>query len=316
MGKRIRDSVSGFYSSAAAKPVKSLCCAANYSKEDVSHIPKDVLDISYGCGSPVALAEIKEGETLVDLGSGGGIDCFIAAKLVGRNGKVYGVDMTDEMLLKAKKASSKVALNLGYDIVQFKKGYLEEVPVEDEKADIITSNCVINLSPDKETVLKEIYRVLKHGGRFCISDIISETEVPEYMRADKKLWGECLSGAMKEDEFIKAARGAGFYGLQVLSKSIYRELEGIRFYSVTLRGYKFKKGKECVYAGHFAVYSGPFKSVCDDDGHEYPAGRPVEVCTDTVEKLKTAPYAGHFTIWDTEEGSVEEPAVCLPGKCC
>src|SRR3990172_6895154 len=180
MGKRIRDSVSGFYSSAAAKPVKSLCCAANYSKEDVSHIPKNVLDISYGWGSTVVLAEIKEGETLVDLGSGGGIDCFIAAKRVGRNGKVYGVDMTEEMLLKAKEASSKVALNLGYDIVEFKKGYLEEIPVEDEKADVVTSNCVINLSPDKGRVLEEIYRVLKHGGRFCISDIVSEKDVPDY----------------------------------------------------------------------------------------------------------------------------------------
>ena len=146
MEKMIRDSVSEFYSSAAVKPVESLCCASSYSEPDVSHIPKDVLDISYGCGSPVALAEIKEGETLVDLGSGGGIDCFIAAKRVGRNGRVCGVDMTEEMLLKAKEASSKVALNLGYDIVEFKKGYLEEIPVEDEKADVVTSNCVINLS--------------------------------------------------------------------------------------------------------------------------------------------------------------------------
>lgn len=164
--------------------------------------------------------------------------------------------------------------------------------------------------------MKEIYRVLKHGGRLCISDIVSETEVPEYMRADKKLWGECLSGAMKEDAFIKAARGAGFYGLHILSKSLYRETEGIRFYSITLKGYKFKKGPDCVYVGHFAVYNGPFKSVWDDDGHEYPAGQPVEVCTDTVEKLKMPPYAGPFTITDPEAGSVEEPAACSPGKCC
>lgn len=316
MGKDIRDSVNEFYSAAALRPEESLCCAASYREEDVSHIPKEVLNISYGCGSPVAFAGIKEGEILVDLGSGGGIDCFIAAKMVGMNGRVYGIDMTDDMLLKSRDASSKVALNLGYDIVEFKKGYLEEIPLEGETADVITSNCVINLSPDKEGVLKEIYRVLKHGGRFCISDIVTDKDVPEDMRADRNLWGECLSGAMKEYDFMRAAKESGFYGLHNLSKSLYREIENIRFYSITLRGYKFKKGKDCVYAGHFAVYNGPFKSVWDDEGHEYPAGQPVEVCTDTVEKLKMQPYAGQFTILDPEAGSVEEPAACLPGKCC
>lgn len=315
MEKMIRDSVNEFYSSAAAKPVESLCCASSYSEADVSHIPKEVLVIFYGCGSPVTLADIKEGETFVDLGSGGGIDCFIAAKRVGRNGKVYGVDMTDEMLLKAKGASSKVALNLGYDIVEFKKGYLEDIPIGKETADVITSNCVLNLSPDKGKVLNEIYRVLKHNGRFCVSDIVSGEDVPQHLRADKKLWGECLSGAMREDEFVKAAREAGFYGLHIISKSLYREIEGIRFYSVTLKGYKFIKGPECAYAGHYAVYSGPFKSVWDDDGHEYPAGVPVEVCTDTAEKLLRHPYSGHFTVI-VPEGAGKEPVSCTTGKCC
>lgn len=315
MEKRIRDSVSEFYSAAAVKQVESLCCASSYNEEDVSHIPKEVLDISYGCGSPVALADICEGETLVDLGSGGGIDCFIAAKLVGTSGKVYGVDMTDEMLTRAKKASSKVAGNLGYDIVEFRKGYLEDIPLDKDTADVITSNCVLNLSHDKGMVLKEIYRVLRHNGRLCISDIVSDKEVPEHIRADKKLWGECLSGAMKEDEFIKAAGEAGFYGLHVISRSLYRELEGIRFYSITLRGHKFKKGPKCVYSGHHAVYNGPFKSVWDDDGHEYPAGVPVEVCTDTAEKLRRRPYSGHFTVRDPE-GALKEPVSCATGKCC
>ena len=315
MGKGIRDSVNEFYSAAAVKPDESLCCASSYSEEDVSHIPKEVMEISYGCGSPVALADINEGETLVDLGSGGGIDCFIAAKRVGRNGRVYGVDMTDEMLNKAKGASSKVALNLGYDIVEFKRGYLEQIPVKDETADVITSNCVINLSHDKGKVLKEIYRVLRRNGRFCISDIVSDKEVPDYIRADRKLWGECVSGAMKEDEFIKAAREAGFYGLHILTKSLYRELEDIRFHSITLRGYKFIKGPECAYAGRFAVYNGPFKSVWDDDGHEYPAAVPVEVCTDTAEKLRRPPYSGHFTVTDSD-GTLKEHVSCAAGKCC
>lgn len=315
MKKEIRDSVGGFYTTAAQNPVESLCCASSYDGDDVSHIPGEVLKISYGCGSPVTLADIKEGETLVDLGSGGGIDCFIAAKKVGKNGRVYGVDMTDEMLSRAKEASPLVAMNLGYDIVEFKKGFLEEVPLEDRTADVITSNCVLNLSPDKEKALKEIYRVLKHGGRFCISDIVSDSEVPAFIKEDRLLWGECIAGALKEDEFMTASRSAGFYGLHLTSKSLYREVEGIRFYSITLKGYKIMKGPQCVYAGHFAVYNGPFKSVRDDEGHEYPAGVPVEVCTDTVEKLKRRPYSGHFTITAPEDG-LEETASCTPGKCC
>ncbi|MFQ5736568.1 MAG: methyltransferase domain-containing protein [Thermodesulfobacteriota bacterium] len=315
MEKGIRDSVSEFYSSAAVKPDESLCCAESYCEADVSHIPGEVLEISYGCGSPVTMADIEEGETVVDLGSGGGIDCFIAAKMVGTKGKVYGVDMTDEMLLKAQGAAPKVARNLGYDIVDFKKGYLEEIPLGKEAADVVTSNCVINLSNDKGRVMEEIYRVLRHNGRFCISDIVSDKDVPGHIRADRKLWGECLSGALKENEFMKAAAAAGFYGLHVVSRSLYRELEGIRFYSVTLKGYKFNKGAECAYAGHFAVYNGPFKSVCDDDGHEYPAGVPVEVCTDTAEKLGRPPYSGHFTVTD-RAGALEEQVPCATGKCC
>lgn len=315
MEKGIRDSVGEFYAGAAARPDESLCCASSYGEADVSHIPKGVFEISYGCGSPVTLAGIKEGETLVDLGSGGGIDCFIAARLVGKAGKVCGVDMTDEMLLKAEGASPEVARNLGYDVVEFRKGYLEDIPVEDETADIITSNCVINLSHDKGKVMEEVYRVCKPNGRFCISDIVSDREVPGHIRADRKLWGECLSGAMKEDEFMKAAVEAGFYGLHTISRSLYRELEGIRFYSITLKGYKFVKGPECAYAGHYAVYNGPFKSVRDDDGHEYPAGVPVEVCTDTAEKIKRPPYGGYFTVIDPR-GEPEETASCKPAGCC
>jgi ubiquinone/menaquinone biosynthesis C-methylase UbiE len=304
MDKEIRGSVEAFYAEAASKPKTALCCPASYNKEEVSHIPKEVFEISYGCGSPVGLADIKKGEHVLDLGSGGGVDCFIAARKVGRGGRVIGVDMTDEMLEKARETSGEVAEKLGYLNVEFRKGLLEDIPVAGGVMDLITSNCVLNLSPDKRKVMEEIHRALKHKGRFCIADIVSEKEVPESIRADKKLWGECISGALKEEEFINLARKTGFYGLQVTSKFLYRVVDGLRFYSVTLKGYKFNKGPECVYKGHYAVYNGPFSSVHDDDGHEYLAGAPVEICTDTLEKLATPPYRGLFTIIDTE-GEVE-----------
>ncbi len=134
------------------------------------------------------------------------------------------------MLIKAKEASVKVSLNLGYDNVEFRKGYLEEAPLGDGIADVVTSNCVINLAPDKGKVLGEMHRLLKHKGRFCVSDIVTDRDVPENLQSDKKLWGECIAGAMLEDEFINICRSAGFYGLHIVSRYLYREINGIRFY--------------------------------------------------------------------------------------
>ena len=243
MSKKIRDEVSKFYGAAAEKPMESLCCASVYDTAEVSHIPKKVLDISYGCGSPISLAGIKEGEIVLDLGSGGGIDCFIAAKKVGKNGRVIGIDMTDEMLKVAIETAPIVAENLGYDIVDFKYGLLEDIPIEGETVDLITSNCVLNLSPDKGAVFKEIYRVLKPTGRFCVTDVVSEGVLPEEILNDKQMWGECLSGAMTEEGFMSAAKEAGLQGLRTISKSLYREVEGIHFYSVTVSGYKTEEVK-------------------------------------------------------------------------
>jgi len=312
MEKKVRDSVNAFYAAAAHEPVKSLCCATGYSPQETAHIPADVLEVSYGCGSPVSLARIEEGSTVLDLGSGGGIDCFLAAKKVGPGGKVIGVDMTDEMLDIASRAAPRVAENLGFGVVEFKKGFLEEIPVEDGSVDVVTSNCVINLSADKARVLKEIHRVLKPAGRFCISDVVSESEVPEEMRKDRKLWGECLSGAMSEEAFLRAAREAGFYGLRTVSRSVYNETQGLRFHSIVLNGYRCTEDGERALKGHRAVYNGPFSSVRDDSGREYPAGVPVEVCAVTAERLSREPYCGAFSI----SGPAAEPAEPAPQKCC
>ncbi|MFQ5800463.1 MAG: PqqD family peptide modification chaperone, partial [Candidatus Hydrothermarchaeales archaeon] len=166
------------YQMAAKEPEKDLCCPTRYSEIDLEGLPKDTITISYGCGNPTAFADLKQGESVLDIGAGGGIDCFIAARKVGRNGKVIGIDMTDEMLKQANKNKEKMAGLLGYDAVEFRKGLAEDLPVESGSIDLVISNCVINLSPDKARVFEEIHRVLKKGGRFSISDIVSDKEVP------------------------------------------------------------------------------------------------------------------------------------------
>lgn len=312
MKKDMRDSVGEFYSKAARQPAGELCCASSYDGSLASHIPPEVLEVSYGCGSPVTQAALAEGETLVDLGSGGGVDCFLAAKLVGGGGRVIGVDMTEEMLERARGAAPKVAENLGFDVVEFRKGFLEEIPVEDGAADVVTSNCVVNLAGDKELVFREIWRILGDGGRLAIADVVAEGDVPEGMRADERLWSECVSGALREDLFLAAARKAGFYGMEVVSRVPYRVVEGLRFNSVVVRGYKLAKGAECVYRGQKAVYNGPFSEVSDDEGHTFAAGVAVEICTDTAERLSRAPYRDMFTIIEPDrEGS----RPCEPGCC-
>jgi len=233
-----REDVASFYGKAAEEPQPSLCCPAIYEEVETGHIPKEVLEVAYGCGSPVSQARIEEGETMLDLGSGGGIDCFIAARITGPSGTVFGIDMTDEMLKKALENKAAVVANLGYDNVQFKKGHLEEIPVDAGCVDLVTSNCVINLSVDKGRVFQEIYRVLKSGGRFVISDIVSDRPVPENMKQDKELWGECISGALTVEEFVGFARSAGFEGVSLLSTTFYREVEGVTFSSITFQGYK------------------------------------------------------------------------------
>jgi SAM-dependent methyltransferase len=321
---RSRRIVQDFYGQAAESPQAQLCCAGGYPMEEMNHIPKEVLEIAYGCGSPMGLANIKPGEVVVDLGAGGGIDCFIAAKKVGPTGQVVGIDMTDSMLAKANLAKESVAKNLGYDVVSFKKGYLEGIPLPPQFADLVTSNCVINLSPDKKRVFFEIWRILKDFGRIVISDTASERPIPIGMKANPRLWGECVSGALTEEEYLADLEQAGFYGLSVLKRSFWKEVEGYRFYSLVIRGYKFEKKTGCSYIGHKAIYLGPMQAVIDEEGHLFPRNQAVDVCTDTAAKLKRPPYAGSFLV--IKEGKIDQKggviaasddAACsTPGNCC
>lgn len=228
--------VSERYAGAAARPEADLCCPTGYSDSDLQHLPDDTISISYGCGNPTAFAELKEGESVLDIGAGGGIDCFIAAKKVGRRGRVIGIDMTDEMLDRANRNRVRMAEVLGYDVVEFRKGIAEELPVETGTMDLVISNCVINLSPDKRRVFKEIYRVLKRGGRFSISDIVSDKPVPEEMKQDEELWSGCISGALPREEFLEIIRDAGFADITVEKSYKWKEIGGIGFHSVTIKG--------------------------------------------------------------------------------
>lgn len=188
-----------------------------YAQSDLSALPNAVTDISLGCGNPHAIAGLKPGETVLDLGSGGGVDCFIAAKAVGPSGRVIGVDMTDAMLALANKNKAK----LGADNVEFRKGEIEALPVESGSVDSIISNCVINLSPDKEAVFREIFRVLKPGGRLAVSDIVTEGEIPQRLRDNLNAWAECITGAIDQNAYLDQLRRAGFVAVAVQSRTGY-----------------------------------------------------------------------------------------------
>jgi arsenite methyltransferase len=208
-----------------------------YSERDLKNVPESSL-MGLGCGNPVALASLKEGETVLDLGSGGGIDVFLAARNVGANGKVIGVDMTEEMIQKAKTTASKH----GYENVEFRLGEIEHLPVEDNSADVIISNCVINLSTDKEKVFREAHRVLRPGGRIMISDLVTEGELPEEIRKSFDAWACCVAGALEKNQYLNTIRSAGFQNVNIIAETphtidVSPELKG-KIVSVQVEGYK------------------------------------------------------------------------------
>ena len=187
-----------------------------YSPNDIESVPEESI-LGLGCGNPVALASLKEGETVLDLGSGGGIDVFLASKKVGQTGKVIGVDMTDEMLQRAKTTASKH----GYSNVEFRLGEMEDLPLEDQTVDVIISNCVINLAPDKLKVFKEAYRVLKPDGRLMVSDLVTVGELPEEVRKSFDAWAGCIAGALEKDDYLGKIKQAGFENIKVISSKPY-----------------------------------------------------------------------------------------------
>ena len=322
------------YSGAAKAPEASLCCPTSYDSKLLEAIPKEVLERDYGCGDPTR--HLKAGETVLDLGSGSGKHCFMAAQAVGPDGKVIGVDMNTDMLSLARQHAPTVAENIGYANVEFRKGRIQDLGLDltrleaelaehpvrtaedlewlgaveeglrsehplvaDNSIDVVVSNCVLNLvrPGDKTQLFREIHRVLRRGGRAVISDIVCDEDVPAHMAADPELWSGCISGAFREDHFLEAFEAAGFYGISVA------EWQSEPWQVVD--GIEFRsvtvvayKGKEgpCLEQNHAVVYRGPFREVMDDEGHRLRRGTRTAVCARTYDIYSRAPYAEQFEL--------------------
>ena len=229
----LKDTIREKYGEAATRAAtgqgKSGCCGTScgcgdpitsdlYEAGETAHLPKEAVDASLGCGNPTALIDLQPGQTVLDLGSGGGIDVLLSARRVGPAGKVYGLDMTDEMLALARDNQRKA----GATNVEFLKGDIEHIPLPDNSVDVIISNCVINLSSDKPRVLREAFRVLKPGGRFAVSDVVVRGEVPDAIRRSVELWVGCVAGALEEGEYRRFLADAGFADVSVEPWRIYR----------------------------------------------------------------------------------------------
>ena len=336
MNHRTETIVRQRYAAGAKERADKLCCPIDYQSDYLKVIPQEVIERDYGCGDPSRY--LRESETVLDLGSGSGKICFIAAQIVGPKGKVIGIDTTDEMLEVARRNAPIVAERIGYANVEFRKARIQDLaldlellnrelkkkPITDaaslvaadelmeelrvkhpliatDSVDVVVSNCVLNLveTKAKRQLFDEIFRVLKKGGRAVICDIASDEEVPEEMQNDPELWSGCISGALTEDAFLAAFESAGFYGIQILK----RDSEPWR----TVQGIEFRsvtieafKGKqgECFERNQAVIYRGPFKEVLDDDNHRMERGKRYAVCDKTYKLYKKAPYRDFFEFVD------------------
>jgi ubiquinone/menaquinone biosynthesis C-methylase UbiE len=331
---QIEEAVRDRYSQGAVTVERDLCCPTGYDPKLLKLIPQEVLDRDYGCGDPTRF--LQTGQTVLDLGSGAGKVCFLASQVVGPSGRVIGVDMNDEMLGVARRNAPEAASRIGYANVEFRKGKIQDLALDLEKleawliknpvqtaadigrlesameslrateplipegsVDVVVSNCVLNLvkPDDKQKLFSELYRVLRRGGRAVISDIVSDEDVPDHLKADPSLWSGCISGAFREDLFLEAFEQAGFYGVTLLDRhqEPWRTVEGIEFRSVTVAAYKGKEGP-CRDQKHAVVYRGPFKKVEDDDGHVLRRGIRTAVCEKTYKIYSQDPYGLHFEL--------------------
>ncbi len=238
----IKESVRKAYGKIASAPPKSSCCGSgassgsrlNYDAGELAEL--QIADLNLGCGNPAAFADLREGMKVLDLGSGAGIDVFIAAEQIGATGKAIGIDMTPEMISRAKENAAR----LGFANTEFRLGEIESMPVADDSIDRVISNCVINLVPDKARAFREIYRVLKPGGSFVISDIVTTGVMPETVKNDPELWCSCIAGALEREEYIGTISSAGFTDITVVSERKYADRSSPSFgvYSITVRGTK------------------------------------------------------------------------------
>ena len=317
------------YAAGANVAEAALCCPVDYDPQYLAVLPNEIIEKDYGCGDPSRY--LRPGETVLDLGSGTGKICYIAAQVVGPTGHVIGVDMTPEMLAVARKYQAQIGERLGFHNVEFRRGriqdlrtnltvaeqYLQRHPiasledwqafetfqteqraqqplVAEESVDVVVSNCVLNLvqDHDKRQLFAEIFRVLRKGGRVVISDIVADEPVPSHLKNDPELWSGCISGALQEHEFLHAFAEVGFHGIELLK----RDEQPWR----TVDGIEFRsvtvaayKGKQgpCWDCNQAVIYRGPWSEVKDDDGHTLMRGVPMAVCEKTFRLYTREPYA-------------------------
>ena len=319
------------YQAGARQQQPSLCCPTEYAGNYLEILPEEIIAKDYGCGDPTRY--VHEGETVVDLGSGAGKNCYILAQKLGAEGKIIGVDFNDEMLSLARKYQEEIASKLGYHNTEFVKGKIQDLKlnldkvqawlqnnpitsiegvsnyetecdrlrgqeplIPDNSVDVVISNCVLNLvrPQDKQQLFAEIFRVLKRGGRAVISDIVCDEDPTTAILNDPELWSGCISGAFREDMFLKMFESAGFYGVEILKREEqpWQVVDGIEFRSMTIRAYKGKEGK-CWERKQAVIYKGPWKQVQDDDGHTFCRGERMAVCDKTYQILTSccSPYS-------------------------
>ncbi|MEO6595230.1 MAG: methyltransferase domain-containing protein [Planctomycetota bacterium] len=321
------------YAAAAVRSEPALCCPTSYDPKFLRILPEEIIAKDYGCGDPSQF--VNPGETAVDLGSGAGKICYILSQKVGPAGRVIGVDMNDDMLTLARKYQPEMARRIGHDNVSFRKARIQDMALDldqlatwlqanpvrdlaglaaleeqsarlrqrapavaDGQADVVVSNCVLNLvrPTDKAQLFADIFRILKRGGRAVISDIVCDEEPTAAIKNDPDLWSGCIAGAFREDEFLRAFERAGFYGVEIVERAAepWQVVDGIEFRSVTVRSFRGKDGP-CLERNQAVLYQGPWRAVEDDDGHKLRRGERMAVCDKTFQNLTAAhgPYAGH-----------------------
>ncbi|MCH2206986.1 MAG: methyltransferase domain-containing protein [Lentisphaerales bacterium] len=316
--KSVKESVQNYYSSVVKTSgdlKTSACCAGGeppkWIKELIANIDDSVLEKFYGCGFPIT--EAVEACTILDLGCGSGRDVYMYSQLVGESGKVIGVDMTEEQLQTAREVEAQQMTKFGFSKsnVEFKQGYIEslsDVGLEEESVDLVVSNCVVNLSPDKKAVLEGIYKTLKNGGEFYFSDVFCDRRLSEDIRQNEMLYGECLGGALYINDFISLAKQVGFLDPRLVSEGTIDLDEDVkvltgnaRFYSKTYRLFKIADLEDnCEDYGQIATYNGTMKENSHlfvlDDHHSFETGRPERVCGNTADMLQLSRYKDHFEV--------------------
>ena len=316
MPATVRESVRDYYGrvlKSSADLKSSACCLAEALPRHVAEILKDVhpevKDRFYGCGSPIPPA--LEGATVLDLGCGSGRDCYVLSRLVGPRGRVIGLDMTEEQLAVARRHQDWHAGRFGFANTDFRHGYIEDLSgagVADASVDLVISNCVLNLSPDKARVFAEIFRVLKPGGELYFSDVFADRRIPGELAADPVLLGECLGGAMYVEDFRRLVARTGCLDARVVSSAplaltdpeIGRKAGFVGFTSKTVRAFKLPLEDRCEDFGQVATYLGTLPESPHafdlDDHHHFVAGKPMLVCGNTADMVGATRYARHFRV--------------------